>query len=202
MIVELYGLPGVGKSTLAEALAKHDGIAHVTLTGKWSILSNFLWFFVRFPRTLWRGFCLIRRYDRSRFAFWNFFVVRYATFAAAARRSGKEMVAVIDEGPLQNLLSLSVPGDEESLAELVRNVPVADQYLMLEAKEEVRLMRLEKRRKRLRPQLDEASHAAWQEEMRERFTKSTAIIKKLRSAIVVTPETDRQALITQLCTEY
>ncbi len=105
MIIELCGLPGVGKTTLARELERSGQCQIVKLTGKLATVYYLLKGFLKQPKLYYQGLRWCLRHDASRYYTWNFYCIRYAKLQKAIDTN--KGCAVLDEGPLLNLMSYS-----------------------------------------------------------------------------------------------
>lgn len=148
MIIELFGLPASGKTTLARAL-EAEGVARVKAPHGvnliWNALPFFFWHPVRTGTQLWYLF----RYA-PRGSWYTLFIhavlAHAATWQQAARLSHKGKVALIDQGHHQNLLSVfgRPPGDTV-LERYQASFPRPDLLLIVETDTQVRTERLSDR---------------------------------------------------------
>jgi hypothetical protein len=101
MVIELFGLPGAGKTLLAKELSAALSIPVINLT----LLERLLFWgkaLLFSPKTTLSGVWLLFRYGKdTRYSlFMNGCLDRYARFEKARGSGG-----ILDEGPLQNVLS-------------------------------------------------------------------------------------------------
>ncbi len=127
MIVELVGLPGSGKSTFARALQEGGVWTRVRIKGRLELLSYSTLFCLRHPISTLHQLCWLIRYRGHR-ALWytkfvNLFFVHNAKFMKASRLGR----AVIDQGHLQNIMSLfDAAVSPEVLLDYVAILPTPD----------------------------------------------------------------------------
>jgi broad-specificity NMP kinase len=106
MIIELYGLPGSGKTTFAKRLAENNGFEIIKVRNKFSLFFyNFLYLIkhpVKFAATL---FYIFGNFGDKRLVYYklmNCFFQYNARYQKALRRPR----AVLDQGYFQNILSV------------------------------------------------------------------------------------------------
>lgn len=134
MIIELCGLPGAGKTTLAAELARSGNCQVVQLRGKLRIVFYLLKGFIRNPKLYYQGLRWCLRHDASRYYTWNFFCIRYAKLQKALEMKGGYVI--LDEGPLLNLMSYSQHvHDTEDLSYFSEYAKHIDQIVCLSPKE-------------------------------------------------------------------
>lgn len=104
MIIELYGLPGSGKTTFARKIVQYPGFTRVVLVTKKEILWYFFLGVVCRPVTFFYGAFLCVKYNATPFHIWNSYCTRYAKYQKACMC--QEEYVILDEGPLQCLLAL------------------------------------------------------------------------------------------------
>lgn len=148
MIIELFGLPASGKTTLARALEAEGAIRVKAPRGVnliWNALPFFFWHPVRTGTQLWYLF----RYA-PRGSWYTLFIhavlAHAATWQQAVRLSHKGKVALIDQGHHQNLLSVfgRPPGDTV-LERYQASFPRPNLLLIVETDTQVRTERLSDR---------------------------------------------------------
>jgi len=104
MIIEIFGLPAVGKTTCADALCRREGYQRPQLNTKYAIAWYALLFWVKYPIFTFKIFLLIVRFSKSG--------VYTKCIHGLGVRFARYMVPVvgtrvIDEGLLQNIMNLS-----------------------------------------------------------------------------------------------
>jgi dephospho-CoA kinase len=135
MVIELFGLPGGGKSTVAKELSALLGIPVIRLT----LLKRILFWMralLSSPVQTTSGVrFLFHHGDKNRYSlFMNGCLDRYARFSKARATRG-----IIDEGPLQNILSF--PGRtlfQKEVDSLVASFPHPDVLIHVSADPETR----------------------------------------------------------------
>lgn len=137
-IIELYGLPGVGKSTLAQTLEKTYGYTRIAIP--YRHMSR-LRLFSLYPRTFLLWIQLIGK------NFWhtkNVALLKYnisLLFSSLekvyeAQQAASEHPVVLDEGLLQRFLSYAdIVIDEHTIAAMVRRMPIGTQLVLVDDRE-------------------------------------------------------------------
>lgn len=144
-IVEICGLPGVGKTTIARKLTLDTNIDRVILTKKSRIVTNYCLGFIVRPKTFVYGLYFAMKHADSWFNFWNNHVYRYARYSSALR--SKLPICILDEGPHQSIFSYAIDGlTEKEFKHYVEHTPKADLTILLTVSEEKRQQNLNKRR--------------------------------------------------------
>ena len=105
MIIEIIGLPGSGKSTVAREISKFRNWQVVSFEGKREILRFFISGLSKNPKVFLLGFFDAIKYAQTVSSFWNCYFVKYAKHQKAL--SLKSINFVINEGLHQNLFSYS-----------------------------------------------------------------------------------------------
>lgn len=105
MIIELCGLPGVGKTTLTKKLEQALNAEVVLLNKKGETLYYLLKGFLLHPRLYSAGLWWCLRHDSRLYFTWNFFCLRYAKLQKAYDK--RDEIVLLDEGIVQNLFSYS-----------------------------------------------------------------------------------------------
>ena len=142
MVIELFGLPGAGKTTLAKELSRTSGIALVHL----SLIQRIFHWKIFALRNITQALHVVRfllhHATGDRYGlFMNGCVDRYGRFAYAKKHGG-----IIDEGPLQNVLSFpSRTLFSKEMDAVVASLPHPDIIIHVIASDADRLARQERR---------------------------------------------------------
>ncbi|OGZ34767.1 MAG: hypothetical protein A2174_02380 [Candidatus Portnoybacteria bacterium RBG_13_41_18] len=103
MIIELFGLPGAGKTTLARELAQNYGFVAVKVSGFGElIILNFIFLFENPIKFIAGLYFILTNSKNFYYKVMNCFFQHNAKFQKAKRMEN----AVIDQGHFQNLLSV------------------------------------------------------------------------------------------------
>jgi broad-specificity NMP kinase len=133
MIIELYGLPGSGKTTLAETISRARDLPIVRIENRREILLyNFLFLMAHPVKYLVSFGYLVRgsaNLKMFNFKFLSFFLNRNAKYQKAQESPS----AVIDEGHIQNMISFfEAPVSEKQLRTCLKYAPMPDLLIVLE----------------------------------------------------------------------
>ncbi|MBI3573834.1 glycosyltransferase [Candidatus Kaiserbacteria bacterium] len=159
MIVELFGLPGSGKTTLAKSFAEEGAIA-VPAADRAGVINENILFILRHPFRALRLFSFILVHASTQYRFLllaNLFFAANAKYMRAHRVSKRGQIAVIDQGHFQTFLSLFDGAPHDSvLKELMHIVLKPDVLLILDVSKGERDRRTTERGRPLRPAAGEA----------------------------------------------
>lgn len=146
MIVELFGLPGSGKTTLAKKLEARASFMRIVIKSRAELLLlNFL-FFIKHPARFFILFFYIARNSSGArmfyFKFTNLFLQHNAKYEKALRYPH----AIIDQGYFQNILSLfESPISVKKMLRYARFFRLPDLLLILDVSDPVREERMRRR---------------------------------------------------------
>lgn len=161
MIIELVGLPGAGKTALAEAMRAH-GAAVVSLPSRKRLLLDSFLFWLAHPFLACRLiFCILEKASSG--ARYELFVNGYLGYAARYRQalslSRQGITAVLDQGFFQMLISLcGLP------SALLEDLPKPNVLVIVETDAEERERRMAARGWAPRGDLGTKVRLAWQED--------------------------------------
>lgn len=161
MIVELYGLPAVGKTTYARLCTS---ATHVKLSSRSEKFRWFCAFLIHHPfKALMQAYTLACNSPSIKlFAMKciNIFFVRNALMMKA--QSMEASCILLDEGPLQSILSIfEVPLTKEQAKRYLQALILPDALIILDVSTEERKKRLNRRRQGIRDSLGEEYKASW-----------------------------------------
>lgn len=159
MIVELFGLPASGKTTLAKRWAE-EGWTRVTITSRIEMVRYFFLFLFTHPFRAVRLLLYCVRFggggQRLYLKLSNLFFYNLALY----QKAKNYQKALLDQGPHQFLLSLfESEQSQEVIARLLSVVPRSDLLLVVATPDDVRAERLRTRGKVPRSEFgEEAAH--------------------------------------------
>ncbi len=162
MIIELYGLPGAGKTTMAKKLASLKGVKVVKIENlRELIYLNFL-FLLKHPISFFAllYFVVVKSMSFKMFyyKFMNAFLYRNARYQKACRYK----LAVIDEGHSQNILSIfEKPEKESAMRQLIRFLPKPDFLVIFNIEESLREQNIKGRSYKIRGEFGEKYMLRW-----------------------------------------
>lgn len=147
MIIELLGLPGSGKSTIARSLESSGKAERICIMSRTELVWRSLFYVLRHPLSSLAQLYYLVRYAGSARLFYTKFMNLFLQHAAKYQKArGRLGTVVIDQGHLQNLLSLfERPMPEATLARCARFLSRPDELWICTTGEEERHRRLASR---------------------------------------------------------
>ncbi|MEK7613559.1 MAG: glycosyltransferase [Patescibacteria group bacterium] len=187
MIVELFGLPASGKTTLAKQW-EHQGWTRVRLRSRRAIFFYFSLFFFHHPLKTIRLFFLILRFTggiaRGYLKITNLFFYNLALYQKATRYKK----VVLDQGPHQILLSLfEHEQSSQTLESVTRLLPRPSMLLVLSTDEKTRAVRLAERRVLPREQFGKTSALQFAKVSEKHFLLMQSYLRE-QSFVKVVPD--------------
>ena len=199
MILELVGLPGSGKSTFARSLESDKKWTRVRITKRGELLYYATYFFLRHPVSTARQLSFLIRYRGNR-ALWytkfiNLFLVHNAKYMKASRLAH----AIIDQGHLQNAMSLfDTEVEDEVLFSYIAILPHPDMVVFFDVSEAVRMQRIAGRGYGVREHFSPELRAQWGESSARHFARLFARRASLECTAIVLREGEEEALCLRL----
>ncbi len=162
MIVELYGLPGTGKSTIARALESQGKFKRIRITSKVELLwYNFLFFFKK-PFKFFKLLFYIFQHSSNWQIFYYKFMNLFLHCNAKYQKALKYQNALIDQGYFQNVISLFEQQVHWGVIQkYLANIILPDKLFILQADDQERQNRLLNRGYGLRQFQDEKTKDTW-----------------------------------------
>jgi len=187
MIIELYGLPGSGKTTLANKLARNSGFQVIKIrSNKELLFYNFL-FLVKHPIkfTAMFFYLLVNRGNGWRmfyYKFMNTFLQHNAKYQKALRFKN----ALIDQGYFQNIISVFEKKiTPEAIKRYAKFFLYPDKLIVFNMSPGWRLEKMEKRGYNARDGFSEEYKKNWQEVIEHNNKMLNESIKNLFSDVVI-----------------
>ncbi|MFT7507231.1 MAG: hypothetical protein ACI92I_000374 [Acidimicrobiales bacterium] len=146
MIIELYGLPGSGKTTFVRQMEASSNWIRIRMSGKLDIFGHYIWGYLLHPVVFTKGLvhCMIR--NRSLYYLWNFYFVQYAKYQKACHISNNDTYAILDEGPLQTIISYpEAVLTKSDLLSYIRLLPKVDKVIIFNIDQNQRKKQLRER---------------------------------------------------------
>ena len=135
MIIELFGLPATGKTTIAKILDRDGVLPFIKIKNAWELLFLNVLFFYKHPIVAYK--ILFKTLNYRDFV--NFFLYRNAKYEKATHYKK----SLIDEGMFQNLLSVfKQPINQKKFLQLAQSLPKPDLLVILETTKEERERRI------------------------------------------------------------
>lgn len=178
MTIELFGLPGAGKSTLARALESTGRAQRIRIESRGELLWRSAAYAFDHPFDALMQLSYLIRYAGSPQLYYTKFMNLFLQHAAKYQKARSAQGAVvIDQGHLQNLLSLfERPVSREELVQYLAFLPMPNQVWVCEASDDERARRLRARGQDGREGESSAVHAARAEAVRKNFASSVDIL--------------------------
>ena len=160
MIIELAGLPGAGKTTLAQALAKETGLSVLTLSYFERVVFSVL-FLILYPFASWRLWRLLVRGANGNKTLEDILIKNALLNAGAKHMRASIGGGVIDQGLVQSLLA-ALPENKEEILKVSKALPPADLVVFCGISEELRHQRLSLRAVRTRASVSAEEADRWE----------------------------------------
>lgn len=181
MIIELCGLPGAGKTTVAEKLTTIHAVSLPTISGRTEVFFRGLACGAEHPRLFFSTLRhIFKNADNGKMFYYkvmNILLYRMAKYHKARASSGR---VLLDEGPFQNILSLfERPVEREVLRAYVLLLPKPDLLVLLEISEEERAQRLAARKRVPRGDMSPEYRRVWNDAMEQNYATLLSLVDEL-----------------------
>ncbi|MBP9816812.1 MAG: polysaccharide deacetylase family protein [Candidatus Pacebacteria bacterium] len=175
MIIELAGLPATGKSTFAEAVARHTFLPVIHLRSRIARGIFGLLFFILHPRTSYKLCALIKKGALGNKTLERSLLLNACLGAGAKYMYARLRGGVIDQGLVQALIS-ALPDDEADLASIAHHLPMPDLLIFSSTDQSVREKRLTERGRRTREEISEGEATRWEQDATSAYERVRAVL--------------------------
>ncbi len=137
MIIEFFGVPGGGKSTLLREMLRHMPDAReIKLTSRKDVVKGVVRFLLRHPVSFFTWTLELVFNARGLFRYKVVLLMHSMAVRAAAERLPLSQIVFIDEGMTQRILSLfEVPLGKKHISFLLRKTPMPDMCINVQGGE-------------------------------------------------------------------
>ena len=105
MIIEFFGMPGAGKSTVARELAKDSSFRIIKIRKKTELLLLNFKYFTSHPIKFFKLFILVLKNSKNYQEFYYKFMNCFLDYNAKFQKAKKFEKAILDQGYFQNIIS-------------------------------------------------------------------------------------------------
>jgi len=180
MIIEFFGLPGSGKTTVAKLLVKQKNFTLVKVDSKRELFFYNCLFFIKHPFKFIKSFFYILRASVScqdfYYKFMNCFIVHNAKY----QKAKKFPRAIIDQGYFQNFLSVfNEVKTENFFIDYLKNFIRPNFLVVLELSLDKRQERLAQRGYGVRENFSQLQVEIWQKASEKNYFLAKNILNKV-----------------------
>jgi len=163
MLIELYGLPGSGKTTLARKMAEEQGYEIIKIRKKWELILYNLFFLFKRPIKFIRLFLSVCRNSGSSKLFYYKLMNCFLDYNAKYEKALHFEKAIMDQGHHLNAFALfDLPISKTEMKKFLSLIPKPDRLLVFDISFEESLRRTKERGNFSRPQFGEEYVKKWQ----------------------------------------
>ena len=145
MVIELFGLPGAGKTTLAQAL-KEKGYIIIKVENNFELIFYNILFILLHPYNSFVIFSYIFQSSEDWKRFYPKFTNAFLQCNARYQKSKFFKKALVDQGFFQNIITIFEKKiNKDKMGRFLRSLPRLDLLIVVEADEDLRKLRLASR---------------------------------------------------------
>lgn len=186
MIIEFYGLPGAGKTTMAKKISTQLGIPIIKIERKIELLFYNILYFLIHPISFLQGLQYIFRYSKNWQLFYYKFLNSFLHNNAKYQKARRHRHAILDQGHFQNIISvLEEVVNEDDLIKYIHIFPKPDLLVVFQISEEIRRSQLLERGFSAREQFGNEYLEQWREITEENNALLNKILFRLPLNFVV-----------------
>ena len=193
MIIEVFGLPGVGKSSFVKAWIQiNRRYKNIKVISRLELLFLNLLYFFHYPKNFIISFFLIIRYGGSMRLMYSKFMNLFLHYNAHWVKAGFHKLAILDQGHMMSVLSLFEQGiSSEFMLNVYNNINKPDILVVLEASDDIRHNRLQKRGYGIRGNMSAEYGDKFLSAMNSNYIKVKNLICSDKTMQVVVINTDK-----------
>ena len=164
MIIELYGLPGTGKTSFAERLQKSSDFHIVKIKTKRELLIYNLLFLIKYPVKFVVTFFFLVVNSKNLTMFHYKFMNTFLHHNAKHEKARKFKNVIVDQGHFQNIISVFESKlDKSKLTKYIKFLPQPDKLIIFKTDPAIRKFRIDKRGYFTRENMSDERIQEWQE---------------------------------------
>lgn len=180
MVIELFGLPGAGKTTLAKKLETEQGFKIVKIRSRWELLYLNLRHFFKNPVSSFMNLFFIIKSSPNLRLFYYKFMNFFMDINARYEKAGSCEKAILDQGYFQNILSVfEKPINQYQLEKYLRYLPKPDKLIVVDTPPEEIQRRVGERGYYSREKFGKEYVEKWRETTAQNYELVKAEIKNL-----------------------
>jgi len=155
MIIEFYGLPGSGKTTIAKNLSQKTDFRIIKIRKKGDLFFYNLLFLVKHPIFSLKSFFYVLKNSSSMKEFYYKFMNFFLDYNAKYEKALKNKNSILDQSFFQNIISLfNHPASDKEIKKYLNFVPKPNILFIFQLNKEDRIKRMEERGSGARDKLD------------------------------------------------
>ncbi len=178
MIIEIFGLPGVGKTSFSRAWVGADKkYKNIKVTSRLELVFLNLFYFLRYPKKFIVSLFLVIKYSGGLRLMYSKFMNLFLQYNARFIKAESNGLSILDQGHMMSTLSLFEQDiSSHIMMDVYSNINRSDALVILEASDDIRHSRLEKRGYGVRENISQEYGQAFLDIMEGNYPKVMKLI--------------------------
>ncbi|PLX27397.1 hypothetical protein C0583_03735 [Candidatus Parcubacteria bacterium] len=191
MIIEFFGLPGSGKSSIARKVSENSEFKLIKIRSRTELIKFNILFFIKNPYKFIWLFLLIVKNSSGLFDFYYKFMNSFLDYNAKLEKASREEYAIIDQGYFQNVLAVYKREiDKSVLRQYLKEIKKPDFLIIVDLDKKKRQERIIERGHGVKNVYSDKESDRWTERAEKSYQFFKENIKDLYSNYLIIDSSD------------